>query len=81
MRQFFLEATDFCVRYILHIEAAPSGFTFGFNGQTISYEGNKPFVVDVTNVVKLEGNIITFELPADTEGKFGAVYLEPVPCD
>ena len=81
MRQFSLEATDFCVRYLLHVETTPSAVKVLINGKTLPYEGTQPFIFDVTNVVQLEDNLIFFEVISGATGKFGAVYLEPVPCE
>ena len=81
MRQFFLEATDFCVRYLLHVEAVPSAVKLVINGKTIPCEGTQPFIFDVTDAVRLEDNLIFFEVMGGADSKFGAVYLEQVPCE
>jgi hypothetical protein len=79
---FYLEPTDFCVRYRLHVESAPGVVKLVINEREMGeFDGAYPFVCDVTDQVRLEDNLIYFQVACSARGKFGAVYLEQVPCE
>ena len=79
---FYLEPIDLCMRYVLHIEIAPSAMKLFINEREIDeFEGAFPFVTDVTDDVRPQHNLIWLKVACNAEGKFGAVYLELVPCE
>jgi hypothetical protein len=80
--QFDLEPTDFCVNYMLHVESAPGTIRLEINGRRMGeFDGSPAFAFDVTDYVALEDNTISFQVDCSAAGKFGAVYLEQVPCE
>lgn len=81
-RAFYLEPADFCVSYLLVIEAAPMGVTLAVNRQSLGeLSGAPPYSFDVTDLVALEDNVLQVVVNAQAEGGFGAVYLEQIPCE
>lgn len=79
---FYLEPTDFCVSYMLHIESAPGIVKLTLNERDMGeFDGTRPLDLDVTNAVKLEHNLIGFKVDCGAAGKFGAVYLQQIPCE
>jgi hypothetical protein len=79
---FYLEPTDFCVSYILHIDYAPGNIVLFVNGRRLgAFDGSRPFSFDITDYVALEDNSIALGVDCSERGHFGAVYLQPVPCD
>lgn len=79
---FQLQPTDICVRYQLHVEAAPEMVRLEINGKHVGdIDGTQPFILDVTDEVRLEDNALVFQVDCAAQGKFGAVYLQAVPCE
>lgn len=74
---FDLQLTEVCVRYWLHMDAAPGGISVVINGYAVgSTVESQPFAVDVTDAVRLEDNTIILRgasLP-------GRIRLQAVPC-
>ena len=83
---FDLEATDFCVSYVLMIDSAPEDTHIFINGEKVgTYQtprpGEPPFEIDVTLHVALEYNEIALRVEWNAAGRFEGVRLQPVPCD
>ena len=74
----YLSPTDFCVRYLLHLEAAPKNTQVYVNGWQVGTTGGESFRANVTDQVALDDNLI--ELTVCQPGTFGRVYLQAVPC-
>jgi len=71
---------DVCVRFWLHIDAAPEATLVKMNGQAVGMvQSEKPFTTDVTDYVTLEDNVLLLEVKQG--GRFGEVWLERVPCE
>jgi hypothetical protein len=85
-RQFYLEPTDDCVRYVLHIDDVPGKVDVLINespGQVGSLAAGA-LQLDITDFVMLETNTIVLRVHLATlrlEGAFGAIYLRQVPCE
>ncbi len=82
LRQIFdLEPIgDICVRYVLHVDAAPENTTVFVNGWHVGMtEAGKTFAADVTDYVTLEGNILL--LKVSKKGALKDIWLQPVPCE
>jgi len=80
-RKFSLEPMDeICVSYFLHVLEAPLTAQITINGRVLAAYV-KPFEMDVTDYVWLEDNVIAIYVSGAAPGKFGDVYLQPVPCD
>lgn len=80
-RRFDLPSTDFCVRYTLHIDAAPNGTVLYLNGRRMgTIDSTQPFSFDVTDYVTLEDNRIAFRAGCEG-GRFGSVFLRQRPCE
>ncbi len=80
-RSFDLDVTDYCVSYLLHIEAAPAGIQLSINGEPVPLDGSPPYCVDVTMNVALDDNEIVIQLPPGASGSILGLCLEPLPCD
>jgi hypothetical protein len=79
---FFLEPTDFCVSYFLQIESAPGNIVLFVNGRRLGqFDGSRPFSFDITDYVALEENSLALRVDCGGRGRFGRVYLQPVPCE
>ena len=83
---FDLDATDFCVSYMLVIDSAPEDMRIYINGEKVGvYQppepGAPPFEIDLTYYVALEYNEIAFRVEWNAAGRFEGVRLQPVPCD
>ncbi|MBZ0290607.1 MAG: hypothetical protein K8I30_23485 [Anaerolineae bacterium] len=71
---------EVCLRFVLHIDAAPVGTTVDLNRWHMSITPeNQPFIADVTDFVTLEDNVLLLQLRET--GMVGAVWLERVPCE
>jgi hypothetical protein len=77
-RIFELEPTDYCVNYVLHVEAAPHGTHAYVNGELI---GTLPSDIDITLNVALGENEILLQVESNAPGRFVGVELRPVPCE
>lgn len=73
---------DVCLRFDLHITAAPAATALSINGYPLGAVGRAmPFILDVTDVITLEDNLITLHVNCPQEGgAFGAVFLKAEPC-
>ena len=79
---FTLETTDYCVNYVLHVDAAPAGTVIYLNDQAVgTVSDNLTFNVDITLNVALGENSIVFCVIPGAAGHFAGIELEPVPCD
>jgi hypothetical protein len=80
-RMFDLEPIgEVCLRFFLHIEAAPNDTTVTMNGCDVGKVlAGQPLVADVTDLVTLEDNVLL--LVVHQKGRFGEVWLERVPCE
>jgi len=80
-RTFDLEPIgDVCLRFYLHIDAAPEGTAVSMNGREVgTIQAGQSFVADVTDNVTLEDNVLL--LKVSRGGRFGAVWLGRVPCE
>jgi hypothetical protein len=80
-RTFTLEPTAFCVRYYLQIASMPPAAVITINDYTINLPTTPaPYMLDVTDHVKLEDNVIAFRVTG-VDGGFGHVCLLPIACD
>lgn len=82
-RQFRLEGTDHCVRYLLQVEQAPPNTRLYINDVHVSDCTDPVVRVDITDQVTLGRNRINMRvgcIAGDME-RFDAVYLLQVPCD
>jgi len=79
-RAFDLEPIgEVCLRFILHIDAAPDETTVQMNGWAVGVvQAGQPLVADVTDYVTLEDNGLV--LTVHYNGTFGDVWLARVPC-
>ncbi|MFN8378139.1 MAG: hypothetical protein U0452_05660 [Anaerolineae bacterium] len=72
---------DQCLRFDLHITAAPGRVVLTVNGQMrVAVDGTRPFVFDVTDFITLEDNILTLQVDCAGAGSFGDVFLKAEPC-
>jgi hypothetical protein len=72
--------TDVCVRYVLHVEAAPEGTTVFINGWHVgTAQAGKALVSDVTDYVTLEGNVLLLKI--SKKGELRRLWLQAVPCE
>ena len=72
--------TDVCVRYRLHIDAAPEHSAVYINGWHVgTVQAGKALLSDVTDYVTLEDNLIL--LKVSRKGTLQGVRLQAVPCD
>ena len=80
-RKFDLEPIGgVCLRFILHIQAAPDNTSVYVNGWHVgTIQKGESLNADVTDYVTLEGNVLL--LKVTKPGIFGDVYLNPMPCD
>jgi hypothetical protein len=80
-RLFNLEPIgEVCLRFFLHIESAPDRTTVNMNRwQAGITQAGQPFVTDVTDYVTLEDNVLLLQIKQP--GAFGAIWLEPTPCE
>jgi hypothetical protein len=80
-KKFDLEPIgDVCLRFLLHVDAAPEAtavYVNGWHGGTL--QKGQSLNADVTDYVTLDGNVLL--LKVTKPGRFGDVYLQPVPCD
>lgn len=74
-----LSPTDVCVRYLLHLEAAPEHTEVSINGWQVGTTHGASFSANVTDQVSLGDNVIV--LKARRTGAFGRVYLQAVACE
>ena len=73
---------DVCLRFDLHISAAPSTIMLYLNGRRMGeVDGRQPFVFDVTDFITLEDNQIALRVDCASEGVFGAVSVKAEPCN
>jgi hypothetical protein len=80
-RTFTLEATDFCVRYYLHVTLLPQVALIVINDHKIKPPTTPPpYILDVTDYVTLEENVIGFRVTG-AGGTFGHIHLQAVACD
>jgi hypothetical protein len=71
---------EVCLRFFLHIEAAPNDTTVTMNGWDVGkVSSGQPMVADVTDFVTLEDNVLL--LIVNQKGRFGEVWLARVPCE
>jgi hypothetical protein len=81
-RGVYLEPTDLCVSYILHIDSAPGKVVLYVNGRRLGHlDGTRPFHFDITDYMALEENAIALSVVCAAPGSFGAIYLQQVPCE
>jgi hypothetical protein len=80
-RMFDLEPIgEVCLRFYLHIEAAPDDTTVTMNGWDVGkVSAGQLLVVDVNDFVTLEDNVLL--LKVNQKGRFGDIWLERVPCE
>ena len=72
---------DVCLRFDLHIRAAPGVIVLYINGRRLGkVVGSQPFVFDVTDYTTLEDNLIGLRLDCGSTGAFGDVFLKAEPC-
>jgi hypothetical protein len=80
-RRFDLEAmTDRCLRYLLSIGSAPVGARFYINDALIAEFAGQPLMVDITDVVWLEDNVIGVRVECEYVGMFNGVHVRALPC-
>jgi hypothetical protein len=78
---FTLVPTEFCVRYFLHLDSPSQCAAIEINRQTILPANTSPSpVVDVTDYVALDENIVGFRL-ANPQESIGQIRLLPIACD
>lgn len=80
-RSFTLSALDFCVRYSLLINHAPQRTQVYVNGQQLEVSGGPPAAIDITDLVALGENEVSFWVEAPVAGAFSGVRLQPLPCE
>ena len=80
-RVFTLEATDYCVSYMLTFESIPTRAVLFVNGQRLSLNPAGLSDIDITAYVALGENEIAFQVLPDAEGAFAGICLQPTPCD
>ena len=81
-RGVFLEPTEQCVSYVLHIDSAPGRVLLNVNGRRLGYfDGVHAFEFDITDYVALEDNTLELHVDCGAPGSFGRVYLEQAPCE
>jgi len=80
-RTFDLEPIgEVCLRFFLHIEAAPDETAVTMNGWNVGkVSAGQPLMADVTDFVTLEDNVLL--LVVHQKGKFGDVWVARVPCE
>lgn len=80
-RMFDLEPIgEVCLRFFLHIEAAPDDTTVTMNGWDVGrVQAGQLLVADVTDFVTLEDNALL--LNVNQQGRFGEVWLARVLCE
>ena len=79
-RTFTLAPIDFCVSYLLLVDRVPAGTLAAVNGQSVGEIGDKARV-DVTDIVALGGNTLTFRVEPGASGAFSGVRLQAIPCE
>jgi hypothetical protein len=81
-RSVYLEPTEVCISYVLHIDSAPGKVVLNVNGRRLGhFDGRQPFTFDITDYVALEDNTIVLRVDCSARGRFGAIYLEQMPCE
>ena len=71
---------EICLRFFLHIEAAPGGTVVTVNRWEAGIvTGGQAFAADVTDYVTLEYNVLKLDLKQG--GWLGTVWLERLPCE
>jgi hypothetical protein len=78
-RRFSLYSLGECVQYQLQIDRLPSDTELFVNGRKFGIV-DVPCNLDVTDFVVLEDNRLSFRIPSDATGKFGAIRLTATPC-
>lgn len=71
---------DTCMRYELHIDAAPSPLKLFVNGRRMGEVVHFPLVLDVTDFVAYEDNRLAIRVGYDAVGQFGRVLLLGILC-
>jgi hypothetical protein len=72
---------DVCLRFDLHITAAPGAIVLYVNGRRLGeVDGTRPFIFDVTDFITLEDNLIGLRVDCGVSGAFGDVFLKAEPC-
>jgi hypothetical protein len=72
---------EVCLRYDLHIRAAPGVILLYVNGRRLGeVDGARPFVFDVTDFITLEDNQVALRVDCAQGGAFGDVFLKPELC-
>ncbi|HYO87092.1 MAG TPA: hypothetical protein VER79_00500 [Candidatus Limnocylindrales bacterium] len=72
---------DVCLRFDLHMEAAPGPVVVYMNGRRLGeIDGDHPFVCDVTDFITLEDNLIALRVDCAQGGAFRDVLLKAEPC-
>ena len=71
---------EVCLRFNLHLAAAPTGTQVFINGwHAGTTEAGKSLISDVTDYVTLEGNVLLLKLTR--KGDLHGLILQPVPCE
>lgn len=73
---------DVCLRFDLRISAAPAATSLIINGRPLGEIARAaPFVLDVTDVIMLEDNLIALHTNCASPGAFGDISLNAEACD
>ncbi len=71
---------EVCLRFFLHIEAAPDDTTVKMNAWDVGMiQDGQSLIADITDYVTLDDNVLL--LTVCQNGIFGEVRLERVPCE
>ena len=79
-RVITLDATDYCVNYVLQFDAMPTGTAVYVNGERLNLDTAEPDGFDITAYVALGENELAFWVDQESTGSFAGVRLQPVPC-
>lgn len=82
-RRFTLEMTDYCVRYILMLEASPLSLRVYVNDQLLAEADGGQFELDITDFVSLGSNRLNlrFHCGSGAEMHIRQVWLVQKPCE
>ena len=80
-RVIMLDATDYCVNYVLQFDSIPTGTVVYVNGERVNLDPVEPYGCDITAYVALGENELAFWVDHESTGSFAGVRLQPVPCD
>lgn len=78
---FVLDATDYCVSYVLQIDSIPTSTSIYINDERLSLDTANQFGIDITPYVSLGDNELAFHVEHNSTGSFEGVRLQPVLCD